>query len=355
MKKPSLILPVLVPALFLILTNQSVRADNSTWLLNPTNSDWNTGANWSRNTVPGDIATFDVSNVTNVSVSAFTPIRQIIFDSTASPFTITVLPNQLLEFAAVAQGITNNSSMTQNFVSAVDNTGQAGNCLFFYGTVSGQVLFTTEASIIPGGLPGAVDFDLSSNSGGATFHNLGGAVGGRADFSASASAGESTIISDGATVAGGIGGGTSFSQSRPSAGNATLIANGGTNGGGGGFFLFADGSLGGTARLEVFGNGYMDVSAHTGPSLSIGSMEGDGQIYLGKSTLMVGTNNLSISFSGVFHPGSPTGGSGTGALTKIGSGTLTLSGANLYTAGTTVSAGALVISNTTAQARALVR
>jgi hypothetical protein len=103
MKKPSLILPVLVPALFLILTNQSVRADNSTWLLNPTNSDWNTGANWSRNTVPGDIATFDVSNVTNVSVSAFTPIRQIIFDSTASPFTITVLPNQLLEFAAVAQ------------------------------------------------------------------------------------------------------------------------------------------------------------------------------------------------------------------------------------------------------------
>ncbi len=40
------------------------------------------------------------------------------------------------------------------------------------------------------------------------------------------------------------------------------------------------------------------------------------------------------------------GGSG-GSFTKIGTGTLTLSGANTYTGGTTVTAGALVINNTT--------
>lgn len=90
------------------------------------------------------------------------------------------------------------------------------------------------------------------------------------------------------------------------------------------------------------------MTGHTKPSLSIGSIESDGQIYLGRQIFSVGTNNLSTSFSGVLYPGGPGGtGDGTGALTKIGSGTLTLSGANLYTAGTTVSAGTLVISNAT--------
>jgi autotransporter-associated beta strand protein len=136
-----------------------------------------------------------------------------------------------------------------------------------------------------------------------------------------------------------------FDNNSPSAANATLVANGGSNGGGGGFIEFRDGSLGETARLEVFGNGYMDMSGRSASSLSIGSIEGDGQIYLSKTILKVGTNNLSTTFSGVLHPGSPGGGNGTGELIKIGSGTLTLTGANLYTGGTSVSAGTMVVSN----------
>ena len=102
--------------------------------------------------------------------------------------------------------------------------------------------------------------------------------------------------------------------------------------------------------MEVFGNGYMDMSGRSADSLSIGSIEGDGQIYLSKTVLKVGTNNLNTTFSGVLHPGSSGGGSGTGALIKVGSGTLTLTGANLYTAGTTVSAGSLVVANTSGSA-----
>jgi autotransporter-associated beta strand protein len=59
----------------------------------------------------------------------------------------------------------------------------------------------------------------------------------------------------------------------------------------------------------------------------------------------IGGNPLSTTFSGLLQPGTPSGGSGSGALTKAGNGTLTLSGASVYTAGTTVSAGTLVVAN----------
>ena len=55
--------------------------------------------------------------------------------------------------------------------------------------------------------------------------------------------------------------------------------------------------------------------------------------------MSVGALNTDSTFSGIIKDTS-----GTVALTKIGSGTLTLTGANTYTAGTAVNAGALVVS-----------
>ena len=102
--------------------------------------------------------------------------------------------------------------------------------------------------------------------------------------------------------------------------------------------------------MELFGNGYLDLSDHQPASLTIGSLEGDGIAYLGSGTLVVGSSSLSTTFSGQLQPGTPSGGSGTGALSKIGNGTLTLNGASVYTAGTTVSAGTLVVANTSGSA-----
>ncbi|MFO0189821.1 MAG: beta strand repeat-containing protein, partial [Planctomycetia bacterium] len=57
-------------------------------------------------------------------------------------------------------------------------------------------------------------------------------------------------------------------------------------------------------------------------------------------TLAVGWNNAASAFSGTF--------SGAGSLTKVGSGTLTLSAANTYTGGSTISAGRLAVGNAAA-------
>jgi autotransporter-associated beta strand protein len=336
----------------LLFSAHPASAASGTWLAAPADNNWFNPANWSSGTVPvaGDDATFESSTIHNIVIPQGDSIADIIFDADADVFTITAQPGVGL---GITDTVLNLSSAEQNFVAESEGNS-SGSFTFEIGNIVGPVMFTQQATSEAAGAPGYVRFEIAQ-AGPATFHSLGatssGGVGGQTYFIyTGTSADACTVTNDGASASGASGGGTLFLQGKPSAGNATLIANGGTNGGGGGYFLFDDGSLGGTARLEVFGNGYMDMTGRTGPSLSIGSIEGDGQIYLSKGTLMVGTNNLSTTFSGVLHPGSSTGGSGTGALTKIGSGTLTLSGANLYTAGTTVSAGTLVVSNTTGSA-----
>ena len=81
--------------------------------------------------------------------------------------------------------------------------------------------------------------------------------------------------------------------------------------------------------------------------MSIGSIEGAGTYRLGGASLTVGTNNLSTEVSGSIKDGSdfaPTNGTGA-SLTKVGTGTLTLSGANSYTGATTVNAGKLIVAS----------
>src|SRR5262249_23058775 len=134
------------------------------------------------------------------------------------------------------------------------------------------------------------------------------------------------------------------------ASDSTLIANRGVNGGLGGSIRFAQASTGGTARIEVFGNGSLDLTEHVvnARGLTVGSIEGDGNILLGGNLLKIGSNNLSTEFSGEIQ--------GTGSLTKVGTGKLILSGTNTYTGNTNTRRGTLQIdgsitSNTFVNAR----
>jgi autotransporter-associated beta strand protein len=82
-----------------------------------------------------------------------------------------------------------------------------------------------------------------------------------------------------------------------------------------------------------------------GFSNTIGSLTGGGaaggNVTLGSATLTVGSDNTSPgAYAGVI--------SGTGGLTKSGTGTLTLTGQNTYGGGTIVNAGTLLANNATA-------
>jgi autotransporter-associated beta strand protein len=191
-----------------------------------------------------------------------------------------------------------------------------------------------SATITSGG--GAIFFDGSSKGGTAQIELLSSPFfePSQLFFSESSTAGSATIINDGATDFSFAGVTSTFFGDTSTAGSATIIANGGPFGGG--QILFGNNSTGGTSRIEVFGNGFLDISAHNAPGVTIGSIEGDGDAFLGANDLTVGSNNLSTTFSGVIQ------GVG-GSLTKIGTGRLDLTGANTYTGNTSINRGVLKV------------
>jgi autotransporter-associated beta strand protein len=110
--------------------------------------------------------------------------------------------------------------------------------------------------------------------------------------------------------------------------------------------VFMSNSSGDSARVEVFGNGNLDVSRPEPIEDTVGSIEGNGLVFIGSSNLSVGSNNLNTTFAGVIsESGGVTEGTG-GSLTKTGTGTLILSNANAYSGGTIINGGALSIDNT---------
>jgi outer membrane autotransporter protein len=158
------------------------------------------------------------------------------------------------------------------------------------------------------------------------------------NFNNTSSAGNAVITTNN-------GGVLSFNNNSTAA-NAIIITNGGA------LTQFNDNSTGGNAQFITNAGGVVDFSNTAGPAgdgnISAGSIAGAGNYYLGSNLLTVGGNNLSTTVSGVISDCGPTGfecsaGSDAtgGGLIKIGTGTLTLSGANTYTGPTMVNAGTL--------------
>ena len=283
----------------------------ATWNANPVDNDWSNPANWTPATVPNgpnDVATFGVSTTTDVSITAPIEVNSIVFSPEASAFTVTLPTSGTIGLTISGTGITNDSGVTQNVVS--------------YGH---EISFHNNAS--------ADDATIVSNGANIIFF----------DDSTAANA---TIIANGSDQFGII------AVDPANAGNATLIANGGgTNGG----FIDMNGNGSSTARIELYDTGTLYIGYGGGNSVIVGSIEGDGQIIIGEAEyLIVGTNHLSTVFSGVIRDDSPPIMESSwdapdkvvgGSLFKIGSGTLSLTGANPYSGTTTVIEGALNVAN----------
>lgn len=91
------------------------------------------------------------------------------------------------------------------------------------------------------------------------------------------------------------------------------------------------GQLGALGANNIFSPGILHVTS----DLTTGSIAGNGGVIL-DGTLTTGGNDLSTTFSGVI--------SGSGGLTKEGTGAFTLSGTNTFTGATTINNGSLILS-----------
>jgi autotransporter-associated beta strand protein len=438
----------LLGLLAIVASAQILYAGSATWNLNPTSNDWNTAENWTPVTIPSsesDVATFAASNTTSVvcgdapgEAGTTTVVGDIVFTDGASAYTITVTPVFDIVFPSILEiyggGITNNSEVVQNLLTANSGTTKASARIYLNNSASAgeNVVITNAGGASASGdgiYGGFTSIEDSATAGSATFINEGGAVSGafggvtRLLYSSDAESatftndpgvvsgagagstliqtvgniGSSTFIGNAATVAGAEGGwveidygtanGASFIAngatsagpqagqiyvyggdgyatftgkggrgsgaegglidlfSLPNSDQTVVIARAGTNGGLGGHIVVEGGGYHPVldeGQFQLFGNGLLDLTQVTAAGITIGSLSGNGVVSLSGHRLSIGNNNLTTSFSGLIQE--------SGAVMKLGSGMLTLAGANSYTGATTVTAGTLRVSNQTGSA-----
>lgn len=374
-----------LPLLFCVSVSTGM-AGSATWNLNPISSDWNTAANWTPATVPNgvnDVATFDASSITNVTVSSSVQVSNIVFNAGAPAYSIAPA-NNATNLTFNGTGVINNSGILQNLGGTVDvsslstllfmkssspdhlvsitqtfsfnGSANAGDCTFVVGHTFNRSFFNGEASAASGNFQvtqNGITFDYTSTAADASFVLNGSAgeqLGSVVSFLREASAGNATFTVEGATSRGDDGRGGVFFADSSSADNATIVIAGGTNGGNGGYLEFTGLSTGGQASITLSGNATFDISGHSSSSdLTVGSLGGEGKAFLGQHNLNLGSNSSNTTFSGILQDGGNYGGTG-GSLTKIGSGVLTLAGANTYTGSTNITRGVLLVNNRTGSA-----
>jgi autotransporter-associated beta strand protein len=207
-------------------------------------------------------------------------------------------------------------------------------------STAGSAVIQNEGGSAAGAGGGYTQFLDNSNAGNSTIYDSGGineseGKGGMINFADSSSAGTSSIYAEGGIV----GGGEVCFGNNATAAQSTLYAEF-YPGGGYGTFEFQGSASGGTARLVGEG-GAFDFSGLSSSGISVGSIEGSGYFELGSKNLTFDSLNTDTIVSGSIQDGGSEGGTG-GSITKVGTGTVTLTGNSNYTGGTKITDGTLL-------------
>lgn len=155
--------------------------------------------------------------------------------------------------------------------------------------------------------------------------------------------GNATIHIGGGNAVNAPGGYASFDYNGRAQNATIIVASGTVPGARGGNLTFARGGNGENVHVINQQGGYVDINANKGhiPKTTMGSIEGAGTILLSGAELETGSRNTNDTISGPIIDITSYGLGGK--LTKVGTGTLTLSGTNTYTGLTTVNAGMVIV------------
>ena len=260
---------------------------------------------------PGEVVFYEgnagsghFTNVGPVSeITAYSGLTQFYQEASAGHATIDNLGGSIVSGFGGETDFFNASTARESTITLNNGSvfnGQGAIVQFFDESSAGDGNVIVKGSDVPAGFGGIVYFRHNSTAGNATFTMKGASVsigsGGSTFFydGGKPSAGNAVFINEGGSVSGAPGGETDFLD--PStASHSTLIAQAGqVSGADGGRIYFYDGD-GDAARIEVFGNGLLDISIHALPGITVGSIEGDGNIFLGADRLTVGSNDLSTT------------------------------------------------------------
>ncbi|MGJ5070482.1 autotransporter domain-containing protein [Bradyrhizobium oligotrophicum] len=299
----------------------------------------------------GDVSNFGIFNIVRADTSGIVSLTNdggtTNFLGASSAGTMTIVNQSIATTAFGVAGGTDTATAGNAVI-----TNHQGRTLFNANTSAGNATITNDTFSLVAFVNAATAANAVITNGGNSYLMFGMGFGsdtpsagnaeitnnmdGHIQFNAHSTAANATITTnDGAS--------TLFFD-HATAGSATIITNAG------GRTRFLDNTTGGAAQFVTNGTGVVDFSGSTGSNgdgrITAGSLAGSGNYYIGAfNTLVVGGNNLSTEVSGVISDYDPCecGTVGPGALTKVGSGKLTLSGINTYTGATTVDGGILAV------------